>query len=314
MVALLRKSRSLFLLMFLEMVFLQHISSAFRSPVGTRVNLRAKSTYVLPISSFIKYSKKISMSLRHPSSGVSLPHPSKLCNVNVFQDRVITSQKQNSLRLESAKSSDIYDTNNKEITDATNENDNDFDSDAIRRAYEYLQPHFPFPLDPWQLSAGASLLASHNVIVCAPTGAGKTVVGEMALRIAIENNTKAIYTTPLKALSNQKFGEMRKVFGVDKVGLSTGDISIRRGADITIMTTEVYRNMAWRARTSPSLIDLIEEEGMQVDVENLEKSLQRDEYDDLSSNSFVVLDEFHYMGQKGRGSTWEECVITNPPQ
>ena len=141
-------------------------------------------------------------------------------------------------------------------------------------------------------------------------------MGEMALRIALENKTKAIYTTPLKALSNQKFGEMRKLFGVDKVGLSTGDVSIRRGADVTIMTTEVYRNMAWRAKTSPSLIAIMEEEGIQVEGTSYEgaKSLARDEFDDLSSNSIVVLDEFHYMGQKGRGSTWEECVITNPPQ
>jgi len=298
------------------MVFLHHLSSAYRSQVGMCVHSRAKSTYLWPISScFQSPNKNIELRLRHPSSGTSLGPPSGFCNLDALQNRVIKSQRQNSLCLESTKSSDIYDTNNREIVDAipSNENDEDSDSDAIRQAYKYLQPHFPFPLDPWQLSAGASLLASHNVIVCAPTGAGKTVVGEMALRIAIENNTKAIYTTPLKALSNQKFGEMRKIFGVDRVGLSTGDISIRRGADITIMTTEVYRNMAWRARTSPSLVELIEEEGMQVDVDKLEKSLQRDEYDDLSSNSIVVLDEFHYMGQKGRGSTWEECVITNPP-
>ncbi|EED91151.1 hypothetical protein THAPSDRAFT_262824 [Thalassiosira pseudonana CCMP1335] len=166
-----------------------------------------------------------------------------------------------------------------------------FDDEALQEAYDTLQPHFSFPLDSWQLSAGSALLNNQNVIVCAPTGAGKTVVGEMALRIALERDTKAIYTTPLKALSNQKFGEMRQVFGVDKVGLTTGDVSIRRGSDVTIMTTEVYRNMAWKARTSNE---------------------KRDEYGDLTKNSIVVLDEFHYMGQKGRGSTWEECVITNP--
>ena len=143
------------------------------------------------------------------------------------------------------------------------------------------------------------------------------MVGEMALRIALERETKAIYTTPLKALSNQKFGEMRKVFGVERVGLSTGDVSIRRGADVTIMTTEVYRNMAWRAKSGVSslLDDTDSNGGIQVDASKLESarsSNDDDVYTDLRSNSIVVLDEFHYMGQKGRGSVWEECVIFNP--
>ena len=143
-----------------------------------------------------------------------------------------------------------------EVVSYTNTNfSNDVLGDeSTQVAHEQLQPHFSFPLDHWQLSAGAAILANQNVIVCAPTGAGKTVVGEMALRVALERNTKAIYTTPLKALSNQKFGEMRSVFGVDRVGLTTGDVSIRRGSDVTIMTTEVYRNMAWRARTGASSV------------------------------------------------------------
>ncbi|KAL7536286.1 hypothetical protein ACHAXR_007054 [Thalassiosira sp. AJA248-18] len=190
-------------------------------------------------------------------------------------------------------------------------------NESIQDAQQQLQPHFPFPLDSWQLSAGASILANQNVIVCAPTGAGKTVVGEMALRIALQRDTKAIYTTPLKALSNQKFGEMRKVFGNERVGLTTGDVSIRRGADVTIMTTEVYRNMAWRARTGiSSMLNDMETNDIQIDTNKLEaaRSLKNDddEYAGLSTNSIVVLDEFHYMGQKGRGSTWEECVIFNP--
>jgi len=143
--------------------------------------------------------------------------------------------------------------------------------------------------------------------------AGKTVVGEMALRIALERNKKAIYTTPLKALSNQKFGEMRKVFGVENVGLATGDISIRRGADVTIMTTEVYRNMAWRSKSGiSSLLDNADkdDDSIQVDVNKLESAARSERndgvYSELSDNNVVVLDEFHYMGQKGRGSTWEE--------
>ena len=104
------------------------------------------------------------------------------------------------------------------------------------------------------------------------------------------------------------------MFGVERVGLATGDISIRRGADVTIMTTEVYRNMAWRAKTGiSSLLNDVEsnEDSVQVDLNKLE-SAASDAYSDLSSNSIVVLDEFHYMGDKGRGSTWEECVIFNP--
>jgi len=141
----------------------------------------------------------------------------------------------------------------------------------------------------------------------------------MALRVALERNKKAIYTTPLKALSNQKFGEMRKVFGVENVGLATGDISIRRGADVTIMTTEVYRNMAWRAKSGiSSLLDNADtdDDSIQVDVNKLESAARSERndgvYSELSDNNVVVLDEFHYMGQKGRGSTWEECVIFNP--
>ena len=208
--------------------------------------------------------------------------------------------------------------------------DDDDEYSSIRNSQQQqrrrmLQGSFPFQLDAWQLNAGESILADRNVIVCAPTGAGKTVVGEMALRIALERGMKAIYTTPLKALSNQKFGEMRRVFGVERVGLATGDVSIRRGADVTIMTTEVYRNMAWRAKTATSSLwddVVVDDGGSRIDAGRLESASSRsfsssrsdrgDEYSDLSSNSIVVLDEFHYMGQKGRGSTWEECVIFNP--
>ncbi|KAL3764397.1 hypothetical protein ACHAWU_004570 [Discostella pseudostelligera] len=190
------------------------------------------------------------------------------------------------------------------------------DNDIIE---QQLQNSFPFPLDAWQLAAGSAILSDQNVIVCAPTGAGKTVVGEMALRIALERNKKAIYTTPLKALSNQKFGEMRKVFGVDRVGLATGDVSIRRGADF-IETW--HRGQASSSSSSSSASSLVSDtlgfkDGLLRDTSQLLDNARSskgssDEYDDLSSNSIVVLDEFHYMGQKGRGSTWEECIIFNP--
>jgi len=156
---------------------------------------------------------------------------------------------------------------------------------------DHIQSFFPFSLDSWQLEAGMRLMDGNSVIVCAPTGAGKTVVGEAALHLALKRGKRAIYTTPLKALSNQKFMELRKIFGTERVGLSTGDVSVNRGADVMVMTTEVYRNMAWRAASTLSKSD-----------------------EDLTDNAMVVLDEFHYMGQPGRGTVWEECVITSPKQ
>lgn len=189
------------------------------------------------------------------------------------------------------------------------------EDDELASVREQIQPHFPFPLDTWQLSAASSILSGHNLILCAPTGSGKTVVGEIALRIALQKNTRAIYTTPLKALSNQKFGEMQKVFGVQNVGLATGDICIRRGSDVMVMTTEVYRNMAWRARSSGVGGEKNDVANAAVSVASrLENARRDDEYADLSGNSIVVLDEFHYMGEKGRGSTWEESVIFNPAE
>ena len=115
----------------------------------------------------------------------------------------------------------------------------------------------------------------------------------MALHIAFQNGKNAIYTTPLKALNNQKFSELRGIFGAENVGLLTGDMSINRGARITVMTTEVYRNMAWRAGNDN-----------EMDGDHTGK--------ELANVAAVVLDEFHYMGQAGRGGVWEECVITSP--
>ena len=168
--------------------------------------------------------------------------------------------------------------------------------DAVRLGRSEFQKYFDFPLDDWQLQAGGSIQMGHNVIVCAPTGSGKTVVGEMALHSAFDRDQEGVYTTPLKALSNQKFSELRQIFGNTNVGLSTGDISINRdAARLTVMTTEVYRNIAWRSSG-------------QEEVSDEEKNSSND----LGKNSIVVLDEFHYMGQPGRGGVWEECVITSP--
>jgi len=166
--------------------------------------------------------------------------------------------------------------------------------DAIRLGQSEFENLFQFPLDDWQLQAGGSIVMGHNVIVCAPTGSGKTVVGEMALHTAFDRDLDGVYTTPLKALSNQKFTDLRQIFGKANVGLSTGDISINReAARMTVMTTEVYRNIAWRSSGA---------ESNENDFSNNKfQEQQASNSNDLRKNSMVVLDEFHYMGQPGRG-------------
>jgi superfamily II RNA helicase len=177
--------------------------------------------------------------------------------------------------------------------------------EAIELARDELEQYFDFPLDDWQLQAGGEILRGNNVIVCSPTGSGKTVVGEMAIHIALQKSLNAIYTTPLKALSNQKFAEFRQIFGSSSVGLSTGDMSInRKDSRLTVMTTEVYRNIAWRSTGSEQGV-----EGKKRPKPLEDDSMYRDE---LEKNAVVVLDEFHYMGIPGRGGVWEECVITSP--
>jgi len=136
-----------------------------------------------------------------------------------------------------------------------------------------------FPLDDFQREACEAVADGHSVLVAAPTGAGKTLVGEFAVRHAFERGEKAFYTTPIKALSNQKYQDLRAVYGADAVGLLTGDTSINPHADIVVMTTEVLRNMIYA--------------GSQ----------------DLHRLAFVVLDEVHYLADRFRGSVWEEVII-----
>lgn len=142
----------------------------------------------------------------------------------------------------------------------------------------------PFPLDPFQVRALDALDAGASVLVAAPTGSGKTVVAEYAIARALEAGGKAFYTTPLKALSNQKFGDLVRAHGAARVGLLTGDNSINGDAPIVVMTTEVLRNMIYAA--SPALRDL----------------------------RYVVLDEVHYLQDPSRGAVWEEVIIHLPAE
>lgn len=154
---------------------------------------------------------------------------------------------------------------------------------------ERLDPQqlFPFPLDPFQLEAIAALDQNHSVVVCAPTGSGKTLVGEYAIYRALAAGRRVFYTTPLKALSNQKFRDFGEQFGPEKVGLLTGDISINRDAPIVVMTTEIFRNMLYGTAIGEVGTSL---EGVQT----------------------VVLDECHYMNDQQRGTVWEESIIYCP--
>ncbi|MGB3557614.1 MAG: DEAD/DEAH box helicase, partial [Geitlerinemataceae cyanobacterium] len=148
---------------------------------------------------------------------------------------------------------------------------------------------FPFQLDDFQLDAIAALDAGKSVIVCAPTGSGKTLVGEYAISRALARGGRVFYTTPLKALSNQKLRDFRQQFGEDSVGLLTGDTSVNRDAPILVMTTEIFRNMLYGTP--------IGEVGTSV------KGVEA-----------VVLDECHYMNDRQRGTVWEESIIYCPPE
>ena len=146
---------------------------------------------------------------------------------------------------------------------------------------------FPFPLDAFQLDAIDALNQGHSVVVSAPTGSGKTLIGEYAIHRALAHQQKVFYTTPLKALSNQKLRDFREQFGTENVGLMTGDLSVNRDASIVVMTTEIFRNMLYA---------------------------EADEQDDpLADVEAVVLDECHYMNDSQRGTVWEESIIHCPP-
>ncbi|WEK14272.1 MAG: DEAD/DEAH box helicase [Candidatus Microbacterium phytovorans] len=141
-----------------------------------------------------------------------------------------------------------------------------------------------FDLDPFQIAGCHALEAGRSVLVAAPTGAGKTIVGEFAIHLAMqEPGEKAFYTTPMKALSNQKFRELQDVYGESEVGLLTGDTNINGSARIVVMTTEVLRNMLYA--DSPALRGL----------------------------RYVVMDEVHYLADRFRGAVWEEVIIHLPP-
>ncbi len=149
-----------------------------------------------------------------------------------------------------------------------------------------LEEYFPFPLDTFQIEAIKAIHSGNSVVLTAPTGSGKTLIGEFAIYRGLSHESRVFYTTPLKALSNQKFRDFVNQFGENKVGLLTGDLSINRNAPILVMTTEIFRNMLYG-----------EFEEFEDPLVNLES---------------VILDECHYMNDPQRGTVWEETIIHCP--
>lgn len=140
----------------------------------------------------------------------------------------------------------------------------------------------PFALDDFQIRACHQLEKGRSVLVAAPTGSGKTIVGEFAIHMALSQGRKAFYTTPIKALSNQKFADLVDRYGADNVGLLTGDNTINGEAPVVVMTTEVLRNMLYSGSRT------------------------------LDRLAFVVMDEVHYLADRSRGAVWEEVIIHLP--
>src|SRR3954463_16761095 len=141
---------------------------------------------------------------------------------------------------------------------------------------------YDFQLDPFQVEGCTALEDGYSVLVCAPTGAGKTVVGEFAVHLALAAGQKCFYTTPIKALSNQKYADLVRRYGAEQVGLLTGDNTINGEAPIVVMTTEVLRNMLYAGSRT------------------------------LAGLGYVVMDEVHYLADRFRGAVWEEGIIHLP--
>jgi superfamily II RNA helicase len=145
---------------------------------------------------------------------------------------------------------------------------------------EQFRARYSFPLDDFQVEACRAIVGGSSVIVSAPTGAGKTLIAEFAIHLALAAGKRIAYTTPLKALSNQKFADFTRAWGEDVVGILTGDVKVNPQGRVLVMTTEILRNMFYSGG--------------------------------LDELGWVVLDECHYMGDEGRGTVWEEIIVNAP--
>lgn len=165
----------------------------------------------------------------------------------------------------------------------------------LSKSPEQLPPHpYSFPLDPFQQHAVCAIANDENVMVCAKTGSGKTLVGEYQIYHSLKKGKRVFYTTPIKSLSNQKFYDLKHQFNDATVGIMTGDIKFRPDAQIVIMTTEILRNLLYKKGTTTEHLGLT----ASISTEDLDA---------------VIFDECHYINDKDRGNIWEETMILLPP-
>ncbi len=202
------------------------------------------------------------------------------------------------------------------------------DPDALALV-EAFAAEQPYPLDTFQVESAQHLAEGRSVLVAAPTGTGKTVVAEFGIWLARRDGKRAIYTTPVKALSNQKFRDLRARYGADEVGLLTGDIVENPSARIVVMTTEIYRNMLLEGLRAAHVTPQEEAAGLlagvdtrhgaprgveppgAADVAEMARRARLDE--ELSSVGCVIFDELHFLNDPQRGPVWEEAIIHSPP-
>ena len=154
-----------------------------------------------------------------------------------------------------------------------------------------LATEYNFPLDPFQQHAIAAIHEGQNVLVTAKTGSGKTLVGEYLIHYTVAKGGRVFYTTPIKSLSNQKFNDLKKMFGQERVGIMTGDIKFNPDAQIIVMTTEILRNLLYKQGTSTEHIGLT----AALSLKNLQA---------------VVFDEVHYINDRDRGRVWAIRIST----
>lgn len=163
------------------------------------------------------------------------------------------------------------------------------------QVYDQSAVPFTFPLDPFQQHAVSAIQQEQNVLVCAKTGSGKTLVGEYQIHYSLAKHKRIFYTTPIKSLSNQKFYDLVHQYPTATVGIMTGDIKFRPDAQIIVMTTEILRNLLYK-------------KGTQTESLGLTASLSLEDLD------AVVFDECHYINDPDRGKVWEETMILLPPE
>ena len=158
-----------------------------------------------------------------------------------------------------------------------------------------LATKYSFPLDPFQTAALSAINKGENVLVTAKTGSGKTLVGEYLIHHILRKGGRVFYTTPIKSLSNQKFNDLKKIYGANDVGIMTGDIKFNPDARVIIMTTEILRNLLFK-------------EGTKTESLGITASLS------LKGLQGVVFDEVHYINDPSRGRVWEETMILLKPE